>query len=474
MPIYLPRSRPFEQGVSESALVRFFQSIQNSQLELHSMMLVRHGHVVAEHWWQPFGQDKPHMLFSLSKSFTSSAVGFAVTEGLLTEDDFVVDFFPGIVTNSIRDNMGSMKIRHLLSMSTGHVVDTMPFLKESPDGDWIKAFFNVPIEKEPGSHFLYNTGATYMLSAILQNVTGQSLLAYLTPRLFEPLGITNPTWETCPRGIPVGGYGLSVRTEDIAKFGQLYLQKGSWQGKQILPEAWIETATCKHVQNESPNSDWAEGYGYQFWRCRHSAYRGDGKYGQYCVVMPDLDAVLAITSSLHDMQKVLDIVWETLLPGMRDQSSADAKEVDQSTYFGAAMAIPGPAGTVPAAVHSTLWAERAIALEPNSLGIETLRFEWNDQGFSIHLLRNGNPVTLQGGFEAWVEQRVAVISDTSESVAIQGGWQSDKFVFAMCFNETPFTRVVEIAGEPNHVVLTARSKIYYDELGDIVLTGKVV
>ena len=139
-----------------------------------------------------------------------------------------------------------------------------------------------------------------MLSAAVQKATGQTVLDYLKPRLFDPLGIEHPTWETSPQGISTGGYGLSIRTEDIAKFGQLYLQKGKWQGKQLVPEAWVEAATARQTSNGSnPKSDWDQGYGYQFWRCRHGAYRGDGAFGQYCVVLPEQDAVIAITSGVH-------------------------------------------------------------------------------------------------------------------------------------------------------------------------------
>ena len=171
---------------------------------------------------------------------------------------------------------------------------------------------------KPGTHFLYNTPATYMLSAIVQKVTGITVLDYLRPRLFEPLGIENPQWDTSPQGISLGGYGLSVRTEDIARFGQLYLQKGVWMGKRLVPSAWIDAATTRQTSSGSnPTSDWEQGYGYQFWRSRHGLYRGDGAFGQFCIVMPEQDAVVAITSGGRDMQAVMNLVWEKLLPALQ-------------------------------------------------------------------------------------------------------------------------------------------------------------
>lgn len=169
-----------------------------------------------------------------------------------------------------------------------------------------------------------------MLSAIVQKVTGQTVLEYLQPRLFQPLGIANPTWETSPQGISIGGYGLYVRTEDIAKFGQLYLQNGKWNGRPLLPKSWIELATSRQVSNGSnPTSDWDQGYGFQFWRCRHNAYRGDGKDGQMCIVLPDQDAVIAITANTGNMQAELNIVWDKLLPAFSEKPLAE--NIDEQT-----------------------------------------------------------------------------------------------------------------------------------------------
>jgi len=314
----LPRSTPEEQGICSSGIIDFLKGVSEKKLGLHSFMLLRHGHVVAEGWWSPYAPEKPHMLFSLSKSFTSTAIGFAVQEALLSLEDKVVSFFPEEAPKDISENLAAMEVKHLLSMSTGHAEDTTGPMMQQKDGNWVQGFLACPVVYKPGTHFLYNTGATYMLSAILQKITGQTLLEYLTPRLFEPLGISGATWDSCPRGINTGGFGLKVKTEDIAAFGQFYLQKGLWNGRRLLSEDWIEKATGFQVSNgNGGESDWTQGYGYQFWRCRHNAYRGDGAFGQYCIVMPEQDAVVAITSGLGDMQAVLNLVWDCLLPAIK-------------------------------------------------------------------------------------------------------------------------------------------------------------
>ncbi len=316
----LPRCTPEAAGVDSEAILNFLVAADRDVNSMHSVMIVRHGQVVAEAWWQPHKPTTAHVLWSLSKSFTSTAVGLAVAEGKLNIDDRVIDFFPDALPDQPSDHLQAMRVRDLLTMSAGHDVE----VRLKNDVPWSQAFLAHAVPHQPGTHFKYNTPASFMLSAIVQQVTGQTVLEYLTPRLFEPLGIEQPRWLTNPQGITIGGYGLYLRTEDIAKFGQLYLQQGSWNGQQLIPQTWIEQATRKHVSNGSnPDSDWNQGYGFQFWRCRHNAFRGDGKDGQFCIVLPDQDAVVAITANTANMQAELNLVWEHLLPGFHAQALPD-------------------------------------------------------------------------------------------------------------------------------------------------------
>ncbi len=310
-PTPLPRSSPEAQGLS-SALIREFLEAADQQVKvMHSFMIVRHGHVVAEGWWKPQTSQTPHVMWSLSKSFTSTAVGLCVADGNISVDDKVLKFFPEYAPTLPSDNLQAMRVWDLLTMSTGHETECWP----TPDVPWEQSFLAHPVVHKPGTHFLYNSGASHALSAIVQKVTGQTMLDYLRPRLFEPLGIENPQWDASPQGVTMGGWGLHIRTEDIARFGQLYLQKGQWKGRQLVPTEWVEMATSKQVSNGSdPTRDWTQGYGFQFWQCRHGAYRGDGKDGQFCIVLPDLDAVVAMTAESADMEAQLNLVWDKLLP----------------------------------------------------------------------------------------------------------------------------------------------------------------
>jgi CubicO group peptidase (beta-lactamase class C family) len=280
-------STPEAQGISTMDILAFVEAVEEQVDALHSFMLLRHDKVVAQGWWYPYNPESPHGMASLSKIFITTAIGMVVDEDLLT-------------------------------MNTGHVKKEVDAFWNNEDKTWVAHFLSQPMTHDPGPHFVYNSHGTYMLSAILQKVSGKTLLEYLKPRLFEPLGIKDPTWETDPQGINLGGWGLIVKTEDVAKLGLLYLRKGIWKGKRLLSELWVDQATSLQTSNGSdPHNDWNQGYGYQFWRCRHNIYRGDGAAGQFCIVMPDQDAVLAITAGVSDIQLVMVLVWEHFLPAMK-------------------------------------------------------------------------------------------------------------------------------------------------------------
>ncbi len=294
-------------------------------------MVMRHGHVIAEGWWRPEAADRPHILNSVSKSFTATAVGLAIAEGKLSLDDPVLKFFPADAPPEPSDNLRALRVRHLLTMTSGH--DTEP--RAANGGPSVKQFLAHPFVHEPGTHFQYNSMGTYTLSAIVTKVTGQTTLDYLKPRLFEPLGIENPQWTTSPEGNSLGGSGLKLRTEDIAKLGQLYLQRGTWKGKPLISQQWVATAISKQVPNEAESHarigiDWRQGYGFQFWRCTHNAFRADGAGGQFIVVIPDKDAVVAITADTGNMQGELDAIWDKLFPAFKSEPQPeDAAEQEK-------------------------------------------------------------------------------------------------------------------------------------------------
>lgn len=312
----LPRAIPEEQGVSSYRVLKFLNRLKEINIEMHTFMLLRNGFVIAEAYRQPYSPDYRRLLHSISKSFTSTAIGIAIDEGILRLDEKVVSFFPNELPENPDKRLLEMTVSNLLTMTSGHGEDTLGALISS-EKNWVETFLACPLEYKPGSHFVYNSGASFMLSAIIQKITGLTLFEYLQPRLFEPLAIQNAQWDLSPCGINTGGWGLMVKPEDIAKFGQMYLQEGVFSGKRIVSREWIQQATKKSVSNDTGvNSDieWNLGYGFQFWMCRYDAYRADGAFGQYCIVMPKQNMVFVATCEENCTQNLLDIIWEELMP----------------------------------------------------------------------------------------------------------------------------------------------------------------
>jgi CubicO group peptidase (beta-lactamase class C family) len=465
----LPRGTPEAQGIDPAAILAFVEAADTGIDSLHSVMLLRHGHVVAEGWWAPYEAGSRHALYSLSKSFTSTAIGIAIAEGKLSLDDPVLKFFPEQAPAQPSNNLRAMRISDLLRMATGH--QTEP--PRPMDQDWVTVFLAHPVPFKPGTHFQYNTSATYMLSAIIQKVTGETLLDYLKPRLFDPLGIEKPTWEKSPQGISTGGYGLSIRTEDIARFGQLYLQKGKWQGKQLVPAAWIAEATARQTSNGSnPNSDWDQGYGYQFWRCRHGAYRGDGAFGQYCIVLPEQDAVLVITGGLKNMQTVLDLVWEKLLPGFKSKP-LPANEAIRAKLTarlkGLSLRRPTGTATGPKVQGKT------FVFAANERKLESLRLESEGADGPVTLITriDGKDLRLACGRGTWQAGRWTWGTLATQPVAACGAWTAeDTFTARVCFTETPYVATLRLKFVGDEVQCEAEMNVGFGVQKPVQLTGK--
>lgn len=317
----LPRSRAGNENVNIIGIRSYLEAVAENEQELHSLMVLRHGKVVFEEWFGENAADINHVMHSVSKAFTSMAIGFAVQEGLIAVDNKVVSFFPDDLPEELSPGLQDLEIRDLLTMTVGHDSVSTQAMK-TPNGSWEQEFLARPIIYEPGTVFAYNSMASYMLSAIIQRVSGKTMLDYLHPRLLGPLGITGAEWLKSPTGINIGGFGLYIKTEDMAKLGQFLLQKGKWNGKQLLSKQWIEEASSVKVKQRpfwvSPEadldeSDWGQGYGYQLWRNRPEGFRADGARGQYIIVLPEKEAVIVTTAKNNDTQAQLDLIWEYLL-----------------------------------------------------------------------------------------------------------------------------------------------------------------
>lgn len=418
----LPRSTPSAQGVDAAGILAFLDAVESARFDLHSLMLVRHGHVLAEGWWAPYRADRAHLLYSLSKSFTATAIGIAEAEGLLSIDDPVVGFFPDKAPMEASPYTTTMKVRHLLSMASGHAQDTRPLLAEGGP-DLVRTFLSIPPDKEPGTLFCYNQGCTYTLSALVTKLSGQRLVDYLRPRLFDPLGIDEAWWFHSDEGIDQGFSGLHVTTESVAKLGLLHLQDGRWEGRQLVPEAYLAQAHRVQIDNSKimASPDWQRGYGFQFWMCRNGAYRGDGAFGQFCVVVPSADAVIACTAQVTEMQRELDLIWEHLLPALSGDAPADPEAerrlADRLSHL-----------STPVIEARALAPDRGVTFirggEPavGTAQLSAVRVEPADGRTRLTVVVDGSehPFDLEPG--GWAQGELSGLHSSLRAVAVTGGW----------------------------------------------------
>ncbi len=403
-----PRSTPEAEGISSAAIMRFLDAVSEGRNELHSFVILRHGKIVSEGWWDPYSRNARHVMFSVSKSFTSTGIGLAISENKLQLTDKVISFFPESVPDSVGNNMRSMTVEHLLMMSTG--MNNDPMFAARSSGNWPKAFFSAPVENKPGSVFKYNNMATFMLSAILQKATGQKLFDYLQPRLFEPLGISNVTWDDTPEGYTFGAIGLRLQTEDMARFGQLLLQKGKWNGQQLIPEAWVERATSFKLKSNDPGNknptdknDWEQGYGYQFWRSRYNAYRADGMGGQFVIVLPEKDAVIALTCSAANTQEQMNLVWDYLLPAVQDTPlPANKSALTDLNRIVHSLTTAKPATNTGNPGLLKKISGKKIFFSDQDTSLQSLRISFKKNQASLVLERKGILYTLQAGKDRWL------------------------------------------------------------------------
>ena len=440
----MPRSSPESQGVDPAGILAFLDTLESApDIEMHSLMIIRHGQVVAEGWWSPYLPEQVHLLYSLSKSFTSTAAAFAIADGLLDLDATVLSYFPELDSEITDRRSRSILVRHVAAMASGHLEDMIePTLALDPV-EPVRGFLLIPPDRAPGSVFAYSQPCTYTLAAIVQRLTGQTLIEYLRPRLFDPLGIDQAGWQRDAAGRDLGYTGLHATTDAIARLGLLYLQRGVWNGQRLLSEEWVAEATRIHVENPNePNPDWRQGYGFQFWMARHG-YRGDGAYGQFCVVLPEQDAVIATTAGTENMQGILDAVWTQLLPAMTSTAGGPSPVADQlaarlgGLQLAAFQAKSAPDSSVAAWTEASFLPSGGLCEAQPTL--TAVQLHQDGELWQLNLLEGDVAFGATVGTGGWRTNLTETDHGrTGVPLAVSGGWtDEDTFGAEVIFLETP-------------------------------------
>jgi len=401
----LPRSAPAAEGISTQAVINMMDSLMAlPDCDIHHVMVLRHGRVIAEVHPSPFRAQDAHTLYSASKTFTSLAVGIAIDENLLRLDDRMVAFFPDKRPETISDNLAAITVRDLLMMAAGIKPDWT--LRDLEDTDWIKVWLAKPCDEAPGAHFQYDSMCTFMLSAIVQRVTGRTLLDYLNQKLFSPMHITQVDWEMSPDGINTGGWGLRVQAETMAKLGLLLMNKGRWCGQQLVSADYIEEACSPLIyykgrkETDAP-TDGNQGYGYQIWQCKWpGAIRADGAFGQYSVVVPQEELVVVILGMIPNGHPELACIWNQLMPGIKSDKPLQPEKKLQArlNQLCATASLPLPKGR-PQTQKGTQILDMVMQLDANQHGYRNLIL--SHDGSLMITYADGTKDILSSGYGQW-------------------------------------------------------------------------
>jgi CubicO group peptidase (beta-lactamase class C family) len=400
----LSRSTPEEQGVPSETIARFFEQVKEKGYDVHGLMMIRHGKVIAEHWWAPYAPQFQHAMYSATKTFTGTAVGFAVQEGLLKIEDKVISFFPELLPDTISPQLAQLTVRHLLTMSVGHASTQYAGSGKSQ----VRSFLAAKFAHDPGPSFAYNITASHMLSHIITKVSGVSIYEYLKPRLLDPLGIEDVIWEMDNDGINMGNGGSHMKTSDLAKMGLFLINKGKWNGKQLLNPEWIEAATTPHIfqhpertpeENENVADDGSQGYGYQIWMGRQHSYRAIGGQNQLIMVIPDYDFILVCHSSIGDEAGFNKLIYD-MLPSMSDRVLKADKSFDlKKAIAGYEIKRPFENTTITKVTMNT----RRYKIEENPSGISSLLFRFDGSGNCfLTFISAGAIHNIPFGLDSWL------------------------------------------------------------------------
>jgi len=396
----LTRSEPREAGVNALLVEAFLDDAAATGLDIHGVMLHRAGRVVAEGWRWPYRADRPRIMHSATKSVLACAIGMALAEGRFGLHDKVVSFFPELIRGSIDAKLAAMTVEHLLTMRAGHGAETSGSIWRGIATSWTAEFFKIPLVYPPGTTFMYTSAASYMLSAILTRVTGQTLHDYLKPRFFGPLGIVAEQWDLGPDNVNPGGNGLTMKTADLLKLGILHAQGGLWEGRRILTEAWIAEATRSH----------GDDYGYQWTTSAGGTYAAIGIFMQFVMVFPRHQATLAVVGASQEGSQVYRPVVQRYFPRAFEEQLPASQAQEADAHLRSRLLAVGR--QPPIAVNSSDTAARvsgkSFRIEPNPLGVTAVSFVFENDRCVFHLVDAAGDHSVVCGLRAWLESHTDV------------------------------------------------------------------
>lgn len=481
------RATPESVGIRSQAILDYIDALERSNTEMHGIMIMRHGKICAEGWWQPFAPNLRHGLQSHTKTYAATAVGIAYTEGILKLDERLIDIFPDESPAQPSENLKLLTVRDVLCMGCG--MDVMP----RPSVDWIRDFMHTPVNHKPGTAFMYNSTGSSMLGAIVRKKTGEGLQEYLTKRLFCKIGINpdNIRWYCMPDGMETGGGGMLATTEDNLRLMKLYADGGVWEGQRILAEDYVKLATSN--QNDSATealnnpqaSDNFLGYGFQIWMCKpNGVYRADGAMGQFTIVSPEQDLLIAINETAvgaHWAQSTLNITWDFLENIKNETLAQDDESAARLSRKMRCLNLPNPeyqpfspiaenisgkvftveSGVLSMEIFNFMSGTPVSAITSFSLSFDDYGCVWNTKGpsgaQSVRIATNGFRFTnLMGSAD-----------NQTQLLVCDGAWtQEDTFTATLRWAETCFVKKLAFHFTADGVTIADTNNSAFRKNGD--------
>ena len=465
------RSQPHEAGISAAGILDFLNEAKSQNLDLHTLLVVRHGKLAVELYRWPYNATRPRIGHSLAKAFTSAAIGLAIAESYLKLTDRVIDFFPEYLPLVVSDNLRAMTVRDLLTMRTGHAEETSGSIWRAIKTSWIAEFLKIPVIHRPGEVYLYTSASSYMLAAVFTKATRQNLHAYLRPRLFEPLGIVGETWDIGPDGINPGGNGLTCKVPDLLKFGMLHLKKGLWNGVRILPEEWIAEATLPIGDSD---------YGYHWVTGPEGEFFAMGLFGQLIAIFPAHDAVVVLNSALN-RPDACSGAWVPLLhkhlTGFFPHAIAATAERQLEARIAALVQPP----ILSSSVKAGLTGVHCYAIDSNDLGIDRISFSFETDRCTMTMSYPGAEHSIVVGIDCWLEGETDIpgaqlhhgYGATPARVVAGAFWQSeDRLAMTWIFAEMTFRDTVECKFERDRFIFRRSVNVNSGAMSCPTLHGK--
>ena len=410
----LPLTTPEKSGIGSTAILNFLEELEQQQVCLHSFLVIKDGQLVSEGYFKPFTPEKQHRLYSCSKSFTSVAIGFLESEGKIHLDDPIINYFPDkLPQEGVHPFIARTTIRDMLRMATPHAKTTY---KQYDTDDWLKTFFICPPSHLPGTVFSYDTSASYTLAALVERLSGVSLMEYLRPRVFDKIGISSDAYcLTCPRGISHGGSGIIMAPRDFAKFALTCMQEGMYQGEQVIPRDYIRAATTKQIDNRIAGSrmDSIQGYGYQFWMMRNGGFSLLGMGGQLALCMPKEKLLVVTTADVQSQpdgeQLIINAMWRNLYPAACCTTPLDAaqeaKDAPRLAQKLQSLQIAPVEGDWTLSSLAKELSGKTFHMQPNPMALKTVRFDFEDHQGTMTYENAEGTHTLRFGFGEHAAQK---------------------------------------------------------------------